>query len=260
MATQRIVLKFGSGILARPKGDALDESQFTKLADAVSGLVRGGAECIIVSSGAVAAGMPVLGLKERPADLNTRQACAAAGQPRLMGLYAEKFGAHALQVAQLLLTHGDLDSRMRRGNAGNTLECLLKRGNVVPIVNENDSVAVEELRFGDNDHLSAEVATLAKADLLIILTSVDGLMDADGKVVPVVKDIDSVAGLVRADKGKLSVGGMVTKLEAVRLALDAGITTVIANGRKPRTIASIAAGKTGGTRFSNAECGVRNAE
>jgi glutamate 5-kinase len=249
MATQRIVLKFGSGILARPKGNALDESQFTKLADAVSGLVAGGAECIIVSSGAVAAGMPVLGLKERPAELTTRQACAAAGQSRLMGLYSEKFGAHGLRVAQLLLTHGDLDSRMRRENAGNTLECLLKRGNVVPVVNENDSVAVEELRFGDNDHLSAEVATLAKANLLIILTSVDGLMDAEGKVVPVVEDIEAVAGLVRSDKGKLSVGGMVTKLEAVRLALDAGIPTVIANGRKPRSIAAIAAGKAGGTRF-----------
>jgi glutamate 5-kinase len=128
---------------------------------------------------------------------------------------------------------------------------------------------VEELRFGDNDHLSAEVATLAKADLLIILTSVDGLMDADGKVVPVVEDIDAVAGLVRSDKGKLSVGGMVTKLEAVRLALNAGITTVIANGRKPRTIAAIAQGKAGGSRFiadfglrnaSNADFGLRNAD
>jgi len=260
MATQRIVLKFGSGILARPKGNALDESQFTKLADAVSGLVATGAQCIIVSSGAVAAGMPVLGLKERPADLTTRQACAAAGQSRLMGLYSEKFATHGLRVAQLLLTHGDLDSRMRRENAGNTLECLLQRGNVVPVVNENDSVAVEELRFGDNDHLSAEVATLAKANLLIILTSVDGLMDANGKVVPVVKDIDAVAGLVRSDKGKLSVGGMVTKLEAVRLALAGGITTVITNGRKPRAIAAIAAGKGGGTRFIIADCGLRNAD
>jgi glutamate 5-kinase len=253
MATQRIVLKFGSGILTRPKGNALDEGQFRKLADAVAGLVKGGAQCIIVSSGAVAAGMPVLGLKERPADLTTRQACAAAGQSRLMGLYSEKFAAHGLRVAQLLLTHGDLDSRMRRENAGNTLECLLARGNVVPVVNENDSVAVEELRFGDNDHLSAEVATLAAARLLIILTSVDGLMDSNGKVVPLVRDIEAVAGLVREEKGKLSVGGMVTKLEAVRMAVAEGITTVIANGRKPGTIAAIAAGKGGGTRFLSAD-------
>lgn len=167
-----------------------------------------------------------------------------------MGLYSEKFGAHGIEVAQLLLTHGDLDSRMRRQNAGNTLERLLERGNVVPVVNENDSVAVEELRFGDNDHLSAEVAMLARAKLLIILTSVDGLMDSSGKVLPLVRDIEAVAGLVREDKGKLSVGGMVTKLEAVRLAVGARITTVIANGRKPQAIKAIVAGKPGGTRFS----------
>ncbi len=249
MAAKRIVLKFGSGILTRPNGNSLDESQFGKLAEAVAGLVKRGSQCIVVSSGAVAAGMPVLGLKERPTDLATRQACAAAGQSRLMNLYSEKLGAHGLRVAQLLLTHGDLDSRMRRENAGNTLERLLERGNVVPIVNENDSVAVEELRFGDNDHLSAEVATLAGAELLIILTSVDGLMDANGKVVPEVRDIEAVASLVREDKGKLSVGGMVTKLEAVRMAVSVGITTVIANGRKPRGIAAIAEGKPGGTRF-----------
>lgn len=249
MAAQRIVLKFGSGILARPKGNALDEGQFRKLADAVAGLVKKGAQCIIVSSGAVAAGMPVLGLKERPGDLIMRQACAAAGQSRLMEMYSEMFATNGLAVAQLLLTHGDLDSRTRRENAGNTLERLLERGKVVPIVNENDSVAVEELRFGDNDHLSAEVATLARADLLIILTSVDGLMDAKGKLVPVVRDIEAVAGLVREEKGKLSVGGMVTKLEAVRLALAAGITTVIANGRKPGRLGAIAEGKAAGTRF-----------
>ncbi len=232
-----------------PKGNALDAGQFRKLAEAVSGLVKSGAQCIVVSSGAVAAGMPVLGLKERPADLIMRQACAAAGQSRLMGMYSETLGAHGLAVAQLLLTHGDLDSQTRRKNAGNTLERLLESGRVVPIVNENDSVAVEELRFGDNDHLSAEVATLAKADLLIILTSVDGLMDAKGKVVPLVRDLKSVGGLVRQDKGKLSVGGMVTKLEAVRLALAAGITTVIANGRKPGQVGGIVAGRAGGTRF-----------
>ena len=254
MITQRIVLKFGSGILARPKGNAPDETQFRKLADAVAGLVRNGAQCIIVSSGAVAAGMPILGLKERPADLSARQACAAVGQSRLMGLYYKMFAAHGLAVAQLLLTHGDLDSRMRRENAGNTIERLLERGNVVPIVNENDSVAVEELRFGDNDHLSAEVAMLAHADLLIILTSVDGLMDAKGKVVPIVRNIESVAGLVRNDKGKLSVGGMVTKLQAVRLALDHGIPAVIANGRKPGRIGAIAEGKAGGTRFVVTRC------
>jgi glutamate 5-kinase len=122
------------------------------------------------------------------------------------------------------------------------------------VVNENDLVAVEELRFGDNDHLSAEVAMLARADLLIILTSVDGLMDAKGNVVPEVRDIAAVTGMVREEKGKLSVGGMVTKLEAVRLALGAGIPAVIANGRKAGRIAGIVAGKGGGTRFVIANC------
>lgn len=249
MSTQRIVLKFGSGILSKPKGNGLDVGQFRKLAETVAGLVNKGAQCILVSSGAVAAGMPVLGLKERPADLAGRQACAAAGQTRLMGLYSEVFADHGLAVAQLLLTHGDLDSRMRRENAGNTIERLLDQGRVVPIVNENDSVAVEELRFGDNDRLSAEVATLAGAHLLIILTSVDGLLDGNGKLVREVRNIDAVAGLVRNDKGKLSVGGMVTKLEAVRMALEAGIPAVIANGRKPRLLGGIANGGAGGTRF-----------
>ena len=184
MKNMRIVLKFGSGILAKPTGDDLDVGQFGRLADAVAGLVKGGAQCIVVSSGAVAAGMAVLGLAERPSHLAGKQACAAAGQPRLMGLYAEKFAKHGLAVAQLLLTHGDLDSRMRRENAGNTLERLLDGGNMVPIINENDSVAVEELRFGDNDHLSAEVAMLAGANLLIILTSVDGLLWIRGRARP----------------------------------------------------------------------------
>lgn len=253
MSVRRVVLKFGSGILALPEGNALDESQFAALAGAVAGLVHGGVQCIVVSSGAVAAGMPVLGLATRPADLTTRQACAAAGQSKLMGMYSEKFRTHGLQVAQLLLTHGDMDSRVRRANAGNTLECLLSRGDVVPVVNENDSVAVEELRFGDNDHLSAEVAMLAGADLLVILTSVDGLMDAAGRVVPVVRNIEEVTGLVREEKGKLSVGGMVTKLEAVRLAVGAGIPTVIANGRKAGMIGEIVAGGAGGTRFMAGE-------
>jgi glutamate 5-kinase len=248
MTTQRIVIKLGSGILSRQKSPGLDESQFGKLAAAVAALMKEGAECILVSSGAVAAGMPVLALKERPVDLVARQACAAVGQPLLMRRYREAFEKYGLPVAQLLLTHGDLDSRMRRENAGNTIERLL-RGKVIPIVNENDSVAVEELNFGDNDHLSAEVATMAGANLLMILTSVDGLMDDKGKVIPEVRDIDHVGGFVRNDKGKLSVGGMVTKLEAVRLALAAGITTVITNGRKPAILPRIAAGKPGGTRF-----------
>ncbi|MEA3187397.1 MAG: glutamate 5-kinase [Chthoniobacter sp.] len=245
----RIVLKFGSGILASARGNSLDEGQFKRLAAEVAALVQTGHECVLVSSAAVAAGMRSLGLKERPTELSTSQACAAIGQSKLMQLYATVFAGHGLDVAQLLLTHGDLDSRTRNRNARNTLERLLACKNVVPIINENDSVAVEELRFGDNDRLSAEVAMLAQADLLILLTSVDGLMDDKGERVPNVTDVESVAKFVRQEKGKLSVGGMASKLEAVRLATHAGISAVIASGRRAGVIRSIAAGKPTGTRF-----------
>ena len=148
---RRILLKFGSGILTRPRANALDDKQFRRLTADVAQLVRGGCKCIIVSSGAVAAGMRVVGLKERPPDLTTGQACAAVGQSKMMHLYASMFAKHQLNVAQLLLTHSDLDSRTRHQNAKNTLRRLLECKNVVPVINENDSVAVEELRFGDPD-------------------------------------------------------------------------------------------------------------
>jgi glutamate 5-kinase len=247
--SKRIVLKFGSGILANPKGTTLDTRQFERIAAEISAIVKAGHECVIVSSGAVAAGLGALGLKERPADLAARQACAAIGQTKLMHLYATMFARHGLNVAQLLLTHGDLDSRVRHANAANTLAHIFARRTVVPIINENDSVAVEELRFGDNDRLSAEVAMLVKADMLILLTSVDGLLDGGGKLVPLVDDVDRVAGLARQEKGKLSVGGMTSKLQAVKLAADAGIPTFIAHGRKAGRIPAIIAGKPTGTRF-----------
>jgi glutamate 5-kinase len=246
---RRILLKFGSGILTRPRANALDEKQFRRLTADVAQLVRGGCECIIVSSGAVAAGMRVVGLKERPLDLTTGQACAAVGQSKLMHLYASMFAKHQLNVAQLLLTHSDLDSRTRHRNAKNTLRRLLECKNVVPVINENDSVAVEELRFGDNDRLSAEVAVLAEAELLIMLTSVDGLMDHAGKRIPMVADVANAARFVRKEKSRFSVGGMVSKLEAVKLAAAAGIPTVIANGRRAGIIPRIAAGEQVGTLF-----------
>ena len=196
---KRILLKFGSGILTGPRANALDDKQFRRLTADVAQLVRGGCECIIVSSGAVAAGMRVVGLKERPLDLTTGQACAAVGQSKLMHLYGSMFAKHQLNVAQLLLTHSDLDSRTRHQNAKNTLRRLLDCKNVVPVINENDSVAVEELRFGDNDRLSAEVAVLAEAELLILLTSIDGVMDHAGKRVPMIVD---VAGAARFVVGK----------------------------------------------------------
>lgn len=251
MATrkQRLILKFGSGILTNSRGNGLDRRQFARLSAEVSALVRRGHECLIVSSGAVAAGMAVLGLGERPKQLSARQACAAVGQTKLMDLYSAMFARHGLNVAQLLLTHSDLDSRVRHDNARNTLEHLFSRRTIVPIINENDSVAVEELNFGDNDRLSAEVAQLVEADRLLILTSVDGVLDDAGNVVPEVRDITAVAGLVRQEKGRTAVGGMTTKLQAAAIAVSAGISARILNGRKPGLIGAALAGQRVGTAF-----------
>jgi glutamate 5-kinase len=247
--SQRLVLKFGSGILTNPKGNTLDRRQFAWLSAEVAALVKKGHECLIVSSGAVAAGMAVLGLAERPKNLSVRQACAAVGQSRLMQLYATMFARHGLSVAQLLLTHSDLDSRTRHTNARNTLQHLFERRTVVPIINENDSVAVEELNFGDNDRLSAEVAQLVRADALFLLTSVDGVLDGDGRVVSEVRDFTGVTGLVRRDKGRVSVGGMTTKLQAAQIAVSHGISARILNGRLPGLLAAALAGRKVGTYF-----------
>jgi glutamate 5-kinase len=246
---KRLVIKLGTGVLSRAGGRALDRAQFRRLAEEVAALHKKGVSCTLVSSAAIAAGVRLLGLERRPTDLPGKQACAAAGQPELMRLYAASFRPYALYVAQLLLTHGDIDSRRHRENARNTLERLLASRTVVPIINENDSVAVEELRFGDNDRLSAEVALLLKADHLIILTSVDGLQDPQGNRVAEVNDISSVSPFVRPDKGEESVGGMKTKLEAVRMAVSAGIPCSILDGRKPGQIAAAMAGKDVGTKF-----------
>jgi len=248
-SSQRIVLKFGSGILSTKRGIGLSRPQIARLAREVGALVRAGHECVIVSSGAVAAGLATLGLEARPKQLAAKQACAAVGQSQLMHAYASAFERQGLAVAQLLLTHNDLDSRTRHDNARNTLAHLLSRGNVVPIINENDSVAVEELNFGDNDRLSAEVAILVEADLLVILTSVDGLLDSTGKVVPLVSDFAAVSHLIRDEKGHLSTGGMVTKLQAAQLAVKGGIPVAIASGRKPGLLYAIAAGRRVGTFF-----------
>jgi glutamate 5-kinase len=246
-ARERIVIKFGSGILAGRKGTSLDRAQFRRLCSEVAVLIAAGHQCVIVSSGAVAAGLDALGLDKRPPEVALRQAAAAVGQSRLMHLYHQNFSRHGLVVAQLLLTHSDLDSRIRHVNASNTLERLLANRTIVPVINENDSVAVEELKFGDNDRLSAEVALIVRADRLIMLTSVDGLLDASGNLVPRVTDINAAGALVRAENGPLSVGGMVTKLQAAQIASAAGVKVVIASGRKPGVLAAIMTGRQVGT-------------
>ena len=245
---KRIVIKLGTGVLSSPGGQSLDQPQFTRLSAEIAELQKEGYECIMVSSAAIAAGVRVLKLKKRPDDLPGKQACAAAGQPELMRLYTTSFKKHGLNVAQLLLTHGDIDSLMHRENARNTLDRLIEHG-VIPIINENDSVAVEELRFGDNDRLSSEVATLIQADRLIILTSTDGLMDNEGARVARVRNLAEAFRFVRPDKGEESTGGMKTKLEAVRKAISAGITCHIIDGRIPNRMQDALAGKDVGTAF-----------
>ena len=227
-----IVIKFGSGILTRPDGIALDDVQFDGLVNAVSNVHSLGKQPVIVSSGAAAAGMMAFGIKERPDDLSELQACCAVGQTRLMPFYETLFRQYGLNVAQLLLTNEDFSTPNRILNVNNTFENLLQHDDVIPIVNENDSVATEELKFGDNDSLSASLSILINASLLIILTEVDGLMDSDGNVIADISDIDGVTQHVRSETGAYSVGGMSTKLEALAMASRSGIPGLIANGRK----------------------------
>jgi glutamate 5-kinase len=253
-ATRRVVMKFGSGILTRPDTAALDESQFARLTQAIAILRQQGHEVIVVTSGAVAAGLNALGFTRRPAETALLQACAAVGQTRLMHKYATLLGACGLHVAQLLVTHEDFLHDERRGNLENTLRTLLERRDIVPVINENDSVATEELKFGDNDALSAGVAVLSRADLLILFTSVDGLMPPgeSRQIVERVDDVASVLHFARDDKGDFSVGGMAGKLTAVQRAVESGVETLIANGRRPEQIPDLVAGGGVCTRFAAA--------
>lgn len=249
-SAKRIVIKFGSGILTREGSVQLDDAQFASLTTAVAELQTAGHQAIIVSSGAVAAGLKAFALHSRPTATGLLQACAAVGQSRLMHFYEALFRQHDLHVAQLLVTNADFQTDSRRAKFNTTLENLLQQPNIVPIINENDSVATEELLFGDNDSLSADVAVLTNADLLILLTSVDGLADHHGNLVTSVDNVESVTHLIREETGQLSVGGMQTKLEAVRKSTAAHIETIIANGRNPSQINQLVAGHGTGTRFS----------
>ena len=248
----RVVIKFGSGILTKNDGTASDPGQFAVLVDAVAKLVEAGHQPIIVSSGAVGAGLMTFKKEDRPTETAQLQALAAVGQTRLMHLYENHFREYQLNVAQLLLTNQDFDNDGCRTNVGNTLGAILDLKTVIPIINENDSVATEELKVGDNDVLSAQVAQLVEADLLIILTSIDGLIkpDTDNGIVERVEQIDDVLHFANGEVGKHSTGGMASKLEAVRLAVDAGIETLIANGRNAPQLPELVNGGGRATRFA----------
>ena len=246
---KHIVVKFGSGVLTTDaSGLMLDAAQFTRLAGEIAGLVEAGHSVVVISSAAVAAGVAALGLAARPEALPAKQACAAVGQAQLMRTYEEAFARHGLTAAQLLLTHGDIDSLQRRSNAENTLRELRTFPRVIPVINENDSVAVEELRFGDNDRLGAEVAQLCGADLFLILTSSDGLQ-AEGQRLPVVTELTEARRHITGQKGPHGTGGMASKLDAVETATAAGIETWILDGRRPGQLAAATSGADVGTRF-----------
>lgn len=248
----RFVVKLGTGVLTdgRKQPDFL---QMVQLVAQVAEQRRAGREVVLVSSGAVGAGMGALGLARRPAKLDQLQACAAVGQSRLMAMYGDLFEKFGLHVAQVLLTHADLEDHDRHLNARNTLLTLLERG-VVPIINENDVVSVEELRFGDNDRLSALVASLLPADLLVILTTVEGVIEhygqPDARVLSLIEHVDArVASLAGGTTSETAVGGMTTKIEAARIAVRSGIPLVIASGRKRDLLARLLAGEEEGTLF-----------
>lgn len=245
------VIKVGTGVLTKVSDGRLDLPALVHLVSGISGLMAQGHRCIFVSSGAVGSGVSALGLNEYPTDTATRQACAAIGQARLMQTYSSLFTNFDITIAQVLLTASDLSTPERAACVTDTLNRLLEVPNVLPIINENDSVAVEELKFGDNDMLSARVAVLAKAEKLILLTSVDGLLaPGTNELVPEVTDISAILGHIRQEQGKFSIGGMSTKLQAVQHALDQGIETHIAHGRHPERLASILAGNGISTRFT----------
>jgi glutamate 5-kinase len=232
-----IVIKIGTGVLTKADG-TLDTASLARLVNAVADLPEHSQRVVLVSSGAVGAGIPALGLSEYPDDVPTRQAAAALGQTRLMHAYETLFRSFDVSVAQLLLTATDLESEGRRKRVFHLLTRLITEPGIVPIINENDSVAVEELSVGDNDMLSARVASLLGAKLLVLLTSVDGLMPPGSEdIVTKVERVDDVLSYANAGKGRFAIGGMASKLEAVKLAVEEGVETVIANGRRPDRLA-----------------------
>jgi glutamate 5-kinase len=252
---KRLVVKVGSGLISSPSSGLLPD-QINALAGEIAALVKGGREVVLVSSGAIASGMARLGLNRRPRSIPEKQAAAAVGQSALMWHYEQAFGRSEIRVAQVLLTQEDISDRPRYLNARNTLLVLLGF-HVLPIVNENDTVAVEEIKVGDNDNLAALVAHLVDADLLVLLTDVDGLYTGDperdphARRLPTVEAVtEEIQRLVWDAEGDVSVGGMSTKLEAAQKVISSGIPMVIASGREAGVLARVLRGEPVGTYFA----------
>lgn len=250
----RIVVKIGTSTLAHPTG-LLNIRRVDQLCRILSDIKNAGHEIILVSSGAIGMGVGKLGLRQRPTDIPSKQAAAAVGQCELMYVYDKLFSQYHHTVAQLLITGEDIASHSRHENFSNTLNRLLELG-ALPILNENDTVATEEIVIGDNDTLAAIVARSVKADLLILLSDIDGLYTADPhthpdavllhRVTKLTEHILSLAGVSASNQG---TGGMVTKLRAAEICMDCGCAMVIANGAEPENLYAILEGKDVGTRF-----------
>ncbi|MFQ5773687.1 MAG: glutamate 5-kinase [Kiloniellaceae bacterium] len=242
---KRLVVKIGSVLLVEQEAGTIHRAWLNALSDDVARLVKDGTEVILVSSGAIAAGRRHLGLTRGTLKLEENQAAAATGQIRLAHAYQEALARHDITVAQVLLTLGDTEERRRHLNARNTLNTLLRLG-AVPVINENDTVATSEIRFGDNDRLAARVAAMMNADVLVLLSDIDGLYTADPRQDPNARFVPEVAVLtpeVEAMAGRAppghSSGGMVTKLAAARIAVGAGCRMVIADGRGLHPLSAI---------------------
>lgn len=249
---RRLIVKLGTAVLTDERKQP-DHGQMRQLVRQIAEQRKTGKEVVIVTSGAVGAGMGVLRYEKRPESVSELQACAAVGQSRLMATYEKLFAEFKLHVAQVLVTHADLQHHERHHNARGTLLTLLKRG-VVPIINENDAVSTTELKFGDNDRLSALIAALLPADLLIILTSVDGMFQEFGtpgqRRLSVVSEINStIEDLAGGTTSVTAVGGMKSKIQAARIVVRSGLPLVIAPGRNKTVLADVVGGKDVGTLF-----------
>lgn len=250
----RVVVKVGTSTLTYGNGN-INIRRIESLCKVLSDLKNAGLEVILVSSGAIGMGIGKLGLKGKPSDIPSKQAAAAIGQCELMYIYDREFQQHNHTVAQILMTGADFDNEERFENFSNTLDRLLEWG-VLPIINENDTIATAEIKVGDNDTLSAMTAVGAKADLLVLLSDIEGLYTADphrvedARLIPEVREINEEIRELAGSKGSaLGTGGMVTKLHAAELCMEAGMDMVIANGSRPTILYDLFDGKKVGTRF-----------